>query len=263
MVVKTRVRTLFISDVHLGFRHARARELNEFLHGIEAESIVLVGDIVDALSLAKRAYWSPQHTAVVRTLLARRRAGTRLIYIPGNHDASLAMLAEMLQGQFEVHREWVHRTARGERLLVLHGDQFDGALECPRWLERLGDILYGATVALSHGINNLRRAFGRPYWAMTEGVKLTIGASVRYIRQFEQLAARHARTQGYDGVVCGHIHRANLCRIDGTIYANTGDWVETCSALIETSGGELQLLRWPLVAARNAPSGAPLVADAA
>jgi UDP-2,3-diacylglucosamine pyrophosphatase LpxH len=263
MVVKTRVRTLFISDVHLGFRHARARELNEFLHGIEAESIVLVGDIVDALSLAKRVYWSPHHTAVVRTLLARRRAGTRLIYIPGNHDASLAMLAEMLQGQFEVHREWVHRTARGERLLVLHGDQFDGAMACPRWLERLADTLHGVTVAFSNAVNNLRRTLGRPYWPLTEGVKLTIGASVRYIRQFEHLAARHARAQGYDGVVCGHIHRANLCRIDGMLYANTGDWVETCSALIETGAGELQLLRWPNVATRSAPSGAPLVADAA
>src|SRR5579863_5487655 len=130
-------RTLFLSDIHLGYRHARARELNEFLASVEAESIVLVGDIVDALSLARRAFWSAEHTQVVRTLLARQRAGTRLIYIPGNHDASLAMLAQMLQGQFEVHREWVHRGARGERLLVMHGDQLDEALPCPRWLTRL------------------------------------------------------------------------------------------------------------------------------
>jgi len=119
---KARARTLFLSDIHLGFKRARVRELNEFLQGIEAECIVLVGDIVDALSLARRFFWSPEHTQVLRTLLARRRAGTRLIYIPGNHDASLGMMAEMLQGQLEVHREWVHRTARGERLLVMHGD---------------------------------------------------------------------------------------------------------------------------------------------
>jgi UDP-2,3-diacylglucosamine pyrophosphatase LpxH len=259
---KTRVRTLFISDVHLGFRHARVRELNEFLRGIEAESIVLVGDIIDALSLARRLFWSPQHTEVVRTLLARQRAGTRLVYIPGNHDASLGMLAEMLQGQFEVHREWVHRTARGERLLVLHGDQFDDVLTCPRWLARLGDALHGATVGINYGINNLRRALGKPYWAMTEGVKLTIGASRRYIREFEQLAAHHAHAQGYDGVVCGHIHRANLCRIGTTLYANTGDWVESCSALIETPRGELRLLRWPLLAP-GARAVTKLVADAA
>jgi UDP-2,3-diacylglucosamine pyrophosphatase LpxH len=260
---KLRVRTLFISDVHLGFRHARVRELNEFLRGVEADSIILVGDIVDALSLARRVFWSAQHTEVVRTLLARQRAGTRLIFIPGNHDASLGVLAEMLQGQFEVHREWVHRTARGERLLVLHGDQFDSAMTCPLWLQRLGDVLHGATVALNYGVNNLRRALGKPYWAMTERVKLTFGASVRYIREFEQLAAHHAHAAGYDGVVCGHIHRANLCRIDGTLYANTGDWVESCSALIETSRGELKLLRWPHLTPHTVAAGAPLVADAA
>jgi len=260
---KIRARTLFLSDVHLGYRHARARELNEFLRGVEADNIVLVGDIIDALSLARRVFWSPHHTEVIRTLLARQRAGTRLIYIPGNHDASLAMLAEMLQGQFEVHREWVHRTARGERLLVLHGDQFDGQMTAPAWLQHLGDALLEATVAVNCAVNNLRRAFGRPYWAMTERVKLTVGPSIRYIREFEQLASRHARAAGYDGVVCGHIHRANLCRIDGTLYANTGDWVETCSALIETARGEIRLLRWPHGFAPGAVAGPKLVADAA
>jgi UDP-2,3-diacylglucosamine pyrophosphatase LpxH len=262
-MAKPKVRTLFLSDIHLGFRHARVRELNEFLNGVEAESIVLVGDIVDALSLARRAFWTPQHTQVVRTLLARQRAGTRLIYIPGNHDASLAVLAGMLQGQFEVHREWVHRTARGERLLVLHGDQFDGLGSCPHWLTRLGDTLHGATVALSHGVNNVRRLLGKPYWAMSERMKLSFSASVRYISEFEHLAARHAHAQGYDGVVCGHIHRANLCHIEGTLYANTGDWVESCSALIETSRGELQLLRWPNVAQTVPQPADGLIADAA
>jgi UDP-2,3-diacylglucosamine pyrophosphatase LpxH len=262
-MAKPKVRTLFLSDLHLGFRHARVRELNEFLSGVEAESIVLVGDIVDALSLARRAFWTPRHTQVVRTLLARQRAGTRLIYIPGNHDASLAVLAGMLQGLFEVHREWVHRTARGERLLVLHGDQFDGLGSCPHWLARLGDTLHGATVALSHGVNNVRRLLGKPYWAMSERMKLSFSASVRYISEFEHLAARHAHAQGYDGVVCGHIHRANLCHIEGTLYANTGDWVESCSALIETSRGELQLLRWPNVAQSIPQPAAGLIADAA
>ena len=153
---RLRVRTLFLSDVHLGFRHARARELNEFLGGVEAECIVLVGDIVDALSLARRAFWSAEHTQVVRGLLARQRAGSRLVYIPGNHDASLAVMAQMLQGQLEVHREWVHRGPRGNRLLVMHGDQLDGAMSCPGWLNRLGDHVHGLTVRLSHGINNLR-----------------------------------------------------------------------------------------------------------
>ena len=260
---RTFARTLFLSDLHLGFRHARVRELNEFLAGIEAQCIVLVGDIVDALSLARRAYWSPEHTQVVRTLLARQRAGTRLVYIPGNHDASLAMLAQMLQGQFEVHREWVHRTARGERLLVMHGDQLDELMPCPAWLSHVGDALHGAMVMLSHRVNNLRRLFGRPYYPLTERVKLGIGASLRYIEQFEQLAAERARVQGYDGVVCGHIHRANLVRIGGTLYGNTGDWVESCSALAENERGELTLLRWTDAAHGVRAGAARWVADPA
>ena len=257
------VRTLFLSDIHLGFPHARAQELNEFLRGVEAECIVLVGDIIDAWSLARRAFWSASHTEVVRALLARQRAGTRLVYIPGNHDESLGMLAQMLRGQFEVHREWVHRTARGERLLVLHGDQFDAAMVCPRWLSRLGDLLHGVTLGVNHRVNNLRRALGRPYWPLCERLKLRIGTSLRYIEQFEQLAARHAARSGYDGVVCGHIHRANLRHIGATLYCNTGDWVESCSALIEDPHGQLELLRWP--GARTAPlrPAAEPVADAA
>jgi UDP-2,3-diacylglucosamine pyrophosphatase LpxH len=258
-----RMRTLFLSDIHLGFRHARVRELNEFLQGVEAECIVLVGDIVDAMSLARRAYWTAGHSQVVRTLLARQRAGVRLVYIPGNHDASLAMLAQMLQGQFEVHREWVHRTARGERLLVIHGDQFDGALSTPRWLTLVGDVLYTQALSLNHAVNNLRRALGRPYWPLAERLKLNIGTSVRFIEEFERLAAQHAARAGYDGVVCGHIHRANLRRIAGTLYCNTGDWVESCSALIEREGGELELLRWPLPRPARLRARAAPLADAA
>ena len=256
-------RTLFLSDIHLGFRHARARELNEFLHGIDAECIVLVGDIIDALSLARRPFWTGAHTQVVRTLLARQRAGTRLVYIPGNHDESLGLLAPMLRGQLEVHREWVHRTARGERLLVLHGDQFDGAMVCPRWLSTLGDRLHAVTLGVNHQVNNLRRALGRPYWSLTEWLKLRIGTSLRYIEQFEQLAARHAARFGYDGVVCGHIHRANLRHISGTLYCNTGDWVESCTALIESASGKLELLRWPRAPGAPLRSAATPLADAA
>ena len=261
--VRLKARTLFLSDLHLGFRHARARELNEFLWGVEAECIVLVGDIIDALSLARRAYWTADHTQVLRTLLARQRSGTRLVYIPGNHDASLAMLAQMLQGQFEVHREWVHRGANGARTLVLHGDQFDCLSTCPPWLTHLGEFMHAGAVQVSHAINNLRRALGQPYWPLTEALKLGIGTSVRFIERFEQVAAAHARAQGYDGVICGHIHRPNLRDIDGIVYGNSGDWVESCSALIETDRGELKLMRWPSVAIVGARAPGALLADAA
>jgi len=256
-----KARTLFLSDIHLGFKRARVRELAEFLQGIEAECIVLVGDIVDALSLAKRFFWTAEHTQVLRILMARRRAGSRLVYLPGNHDAALGVLAEMLHGQLEVHREWVHRTARGARLLVMHGDQFDEAMECPAWLYRLADYGYEATLAVNHRLNDLRRRFGRAYLPLAERLKLALPTSARYIERFERLAARHAKAQGFDGVVCGHIHRARLCDIDGAVYANTGDWVESCSALIEDRTGELQLRRWPH-GEEHAWRLSPLLADA-
>ncbi|HTV51209.1 MAG TPA: UDP-2,3-diacylglucosamine diphosphatase [Steroidobacteraceae bacterium] len=240
-----KARTLFLSDIHLGYRRSRARELLDFLQGVEAECIVLVGDIVDALSLAQRFFWAPEHTQVLRLLLARRRAGVRLVYLPGNHDESLSIAADLLHGQVEVHREWVHRTARGQRLLVMHGDQFDHVVACPGWLYWLGDHAYGAALALNHGINDLRRRFSAPYLPMFERLKLALPTSARYIARFEQVAAAHAAAEGYDGIVCGHIHRANLCRIGEALYCNTGDWVESCSALIEEPSGELQLRRWP------------------
>lgn len=258
-----RARTLFLSDIHLGFRHARVRELNLFLREVQAETIVLAGDIVDALSMSRRFFWNDEHTQVVRVLLARRRAGVRLVYIPGNHDASLGVMAQMLQGQIEVHREWVHRTARGQRLLVLHGDRFDGEMPCARWVARLGDAMYGVTVMLSHHLNNARLALGWPYWSLAGRLKLSIGTSLRYITAFEQLAAQHARTQGYDGVVCGHIHRANLKQIDGTLYGNTGDWVDSCTALVESAAGELRLVRWPRDAQSSRRLAAQPVAEAA
>lgn len=243
--IPAQVRTLFLSDIHLGYKPARVRELLEFLRGIEAERIVLVGDIVDGLSMAKRFFWSDEHTQVLRWFMARRRAGARLIYLPGNHDHSFAMFAEMLRGQVEVHREWVHKTARGERLLVVHGDQFDSHVALPRWLETLGNAMYSFTVGLNGVLNDTRRLFRQSYWPLAERLKLATPTAARYIERFEQTAVSHARAQGYDGIICGHIHRAKLSRMDGTLYANTGDWVESCSALVEERGGELQLRRWP------------------
>jgi UDP-2,3-diacylglucosamine pyrophosphatase LpxH len=259
---RLQVRTLFLSDIHLGFKRARTRELLAFLRGIDAECIVLGGDIVDVLSLAKRFFWTDEHTQVLRLLLARRRAGVRLVYLPGNHDAGVSVFVEMLQGQIEVHREWVYRTRRGERYLVLHGDQFDEAVACPAWLYWVGDLLYEGTLLYNHRVNDLRHLLGMPYQPQTHRLKLSVAASARFIRRFESVAAASAREQGYDGVICGHIHHANLCSIEGTVYANTGDWVESCSALVETRAGEMRLLRWPHGTAA-ALGLTPLVADAA
>ena len=205
-----RVRTLFLSDIHLGFKRARAAELLAFLRGVEAECIVLVGDIIDALSLARRVFWTEQHTQVLRLLLARRRAGARLVYLPGNHDENLGMFADLLRGQMEVHREWVHRTLRGERLLVLHGDRFDSHVDYPDWLVGLGCALHDFTMLLNDGANRLLRSIGRPYFPLAEHLKLLLATSARYIERFERAAASHAREEGYDGVVRSEEHTSEL-----------------------------------------------------
>jgi UDP-2,3-diacylglucosamine pyrophosphatase LpxH len=240
------VRTLFLSDVHLGFKRARVRELAEFLQTVDAECIVLAGDIVDHLNMAQSYFWNDDHARIVQMLLAKRRAGSRLLYIPGNHDSNTALVPEMLRGQVEVHRDWVHETAQGQRLLVVHGDQFDEEMThtCSGWVSWLGNALYDVTVAANHRLNDMRRALRQPYWPMAERLKLAVSASARYIAHYEDAAIRHATRLGYDGILCGHIHRANLRRTGSTLYCNTGDWVETCSAVIETAGGDLQLLHW-------------------
>jgi UDP-2,3-diacylglucosamine pyrophosphatase LpxH len=161
-----RVRTLFLSDIHLGFKRSRAAELADFLLTIDADTIVLVGDIIDALSLSQRFFWSAEHSRVVQVLLAKRRAGARLLYIPGNHDAALAPFAALLQGQLEVQREWVHCTVRGERFLVLHGDQFDGATRVAGWLHRVGEAVYDLTIVLNDYLNDLRRMSSKSYWPL-------------------------------------------------------------------------------------------------
>jgi UDP-2,3-diacylglucosamine pyrophosphatase LpxH len=258
-----RVRTLFLSDIHLGFKRSRAAELADFLLTIDADTIVLVGDIIDALSLSQRFFWCAEHSRVLQVLLAKRRAGARLLYIPGNHDAALAPFAALLQGQLEVQREWVHCTARGERFLVLHGDQFDGATRVAGWLHRLGEAVYDLTIVLNDYLNDLRRLSCKSYWPLAARLKLAVQTSVRYIEQFENTALAHAAARGFDGIICGHIHRPNLRRVGDLVYCNTGDWVESCSALIEEADGELRLWRLGGAAGMSLQLEPALLADAA
>ena len=187
-----RARTLFLSDIHLGFKRSRAAELADFLLTIDADTIVLAGDIIDVLSLNQRFFWTTEHSRVVRALLAKRRAGARIVYIPGNHDADLAPFVDMMGGQLELRREWVHLTARGERLLVVHGDQFDGQRQIAHWLHRLGEAIYDGTVVLNDYLNDLRRRFRRSYWPLAARLKLAVPTSVRYIERFEDAAIAHA-----------------------------------------------------------------------
>ena len=238
------VRTVFISDVHLGTRECRADLLLDFLHRVQPDELVLVGDIVDMWSLRRSFYWPQSHNNVLRTLLGKTKHGTRIIYVPGNHDADLREFAGMVFGNLEVRRQYVHTTAKGLKLLILHGDEFDGAVKCSRWLAALGSWAYDVSMFVNRHFNTVRHRLGYRYWSLASYLKSKVGNAMHYVHLFEQAAAQEARRQNLDGIVCGHIHRPKVATIDGMLYCNDGDWVENCTVLIEHRSGELELWNW-------------------
>ncbi len=236
-----RVRSVFVSDVHLGSRGCRADQLLEFLDSVEMDYLFLVGDIVDLWSLRRSFYWPQAHNEVLRALLGKSRTGTRVIYVPGNHDEDLREFCGSVLGHLEIHRRFVHETASGETLLVTHGDEFDTAVQWSPWLKSLGAHAYDFTLRLNRYVNGIRRLFGFPFWSLATWLKQRVGNAVQYIESFERAAAAAARHEGVDGIVCGHIHRAGITEIDGVRYCNDGDWVESCTALVEDMNGRLSL----------------------
>ena len=238
---KIHVRTVFVSDVHLGSRGCRADELLGFLGCVEMDYLFLVGDIVDFWSLRRGFYWPEQHNEVLRTVLGLARNGTRVIYVPGNHDEDLREFCGSVFGNLEIRRRFVHETAAGETLLVTHGDEFDTAVHWSPWLTRLGAHAYDFTLRLNRYVNAARRLAGFPYWSLASWLKQRVGNAMQYIESFERAAAQAARRSGVDGIVCGHIHRAGIRELDGVRYCNDGDWVESCTALVEDMNGRLAL----------------------
>jgi len=236
------VRTVFLSDIHLGARECRADLVLKFLHSVHADELVLVGDVIDLWSMRRTPYWPTAHNEVLRNLMARARSGQRVVYVPGNHDEDLRAYCGAAFGALEVRREYEHTTARGQRYLVLHGDEFDVHVECSRWLAATGSFAYDIALGLNRGYNRLRHAFGYPYWSLASFLKSKFGDAMRYIERFEQAASRHAHKRGYDGIICGHIHQPVQRVLGGVQYCNTGDWVENCTALVEDRNGELRLL---------------------
>jgi len=239
-----RLRTVFISDVHLGHRGSQAAYLLDFLRSVRAETIYLVGDIVDLWSLKRGFYWPQAHQDVLRTLLERARSGTRVVYVPGNHDEIFRDLCGSWFGHFEVMAEAEHVTAGGRRLLVLHGDRFDADIRLSRFTAWLGASFYDLFIALGRRLHALRRRLGFPYWSLADWIKHQVSRARIHIERYEEAVARYATLRGFDGVVCGHIHRAALREIDGVLYCNDGDWVESCTALVEDRNGRLAVLRW-------------------
>ncbi|MDP3520291.1 MAG: UDP-2,3-diacylglucosamine diphosphatase [Hydrogenophaga sp.] len=241
---KPLLRTVFISDLHLGTPGCQAGPLLDFLKQHPSETLYLVGDIIDGWQLRRRWYWPQSHNDVVQKLLKRARKGCRVVFVPGNHDEFARHFTGHHFGGVEVVHEAVHTTADGKRLWVVHGDHFDGVIQCAKWLAYLGDNLYELTLRLNRHLNSLRARLGLPYWSLSQYLKHKVKQALNYVMQFEAAVAAEARRRGLDGVVCGHIHRPEMRHIDGTLYCNDGDWVESLSALVEHADGRLELLHW-------------------
>lgn len=238
-----RPRTVFLSDVHLGTRGCKAEFLLDFLRAHEPETLYLVGDIVDGWSLRRAWYWPSEHEAVVQEILRKARSGVRVVYVPGNHDEALRGYVGRW-AEIEIVREAVHETADGRRLLVIHGDEHDAIVRHARWLAVVGDCGYQAAVAANHWLNHARRLAGKPYWSLAGYLKRNVKHALRFLDDFERDMALRARERGFDGVVAGHVHHASLRSIEGTLYANDGDWVDSCTALVEDHAGSLALVDW-------------------
>ena len=244
-------RTIFISDTHLGTRGCKAEALADFLAHNACGTLFLVGDIIDGWQLKRRWYWNEAQSRVVGEILAKVDNGTRVIFVPGNHDEFARDYVGRLFAGIEVAGETVHETADGKRLLVLHGDRFDGVIATAKWLAHLGDWAYGVALSWNEVLFKVRKALGLPYWSLSAWLKHKVKNAVEYISRFEEAVAEEAARRGVDGVVCGHIHHAEIRRIGGVLYLNDGDWVESCSALVEDARGNLEILRWASPPQRN------------
>ena len=244
-------RTIFISDLHLGARESQAEKLLEFLKHNESEQLFLVGDIFDGWALRRRWFWEQEYNDVIQKLLCRARKGCKITYIPGNHDSFVRTYEGLRLGGVVIKNRAVHTPVDGRRLLIMHGDEFDGVVTSARWLAQLGSVAYSGAVLLNRWFNAGRRLLGLPYWSLSAWLKGRVKNAVMYVDRFEDLLAEEARRHGVDGVVCGHIHHAAIRPINDVMYYNTGDWVESCTALVEHVDGSMEIVRWAQEADRQ------------
>jgi len=242
--VTSRYRTIWISDIHLGTKGCQAEKLLDFLKKTESENLYLVGDIVDGWRLKRSWYWPQEHNDVVQKILRKARKGTNVVFVPGNHDEFAREYAEHHFGGVHVVNKVIHETAGGKRLLVIHGDEFDIVVRYAKWLAVLGDGAYTVLLAFNAWFNKVRALFDRPYWSLSAYLKLKVKNAVKYIAEYEEAIAKAAEAEDVDGVVCGHIHHAEMRQIGSILYCNDGDWVESCTALVEHADGRLELVYW-------------------
>ncbi len=241
---KRKYETIWISDVHLGTRGCNAEMLVDFLRSIECKTLYLVGDIVDGWRLRKGWYWPDAHNEVIRRILKMAHRGTRVVFVAGNHDEMLRDYAGLTFGGVELVLEAEHVTRDGRRLLVTHGDAYDGVVLYHKWLAFAGDKAYGLLLRANIAFNAVRRRLKMPYWSLSAYMKKKVKNAVAYVCSFEEAVASEAVSRGFDGVVCGHIHCAEIREFGGITYYNDGDWVESCTALAEDLHGHIAIIDW-------------------
>ena len=237
-----RVRTVWISDLHLGTPGCQASALLSFLRTLECQTLYLVGDIIDGWQLRRTWYWPQTHNDVVQKILRMARKGTKVIFVPGNHDEFARRYVAHNFGGVDVVEDCMHVCADGRRLWVTHGDLFDGVIQCAKWLAYVGDAAYEFTLKVNRWFNGVRARLGLPYWSLSRYAKAKVKRAVSYVSEFEVAVAREARKRGAQGVVCGHIHHAEMREIEGVLYCNDGDWVESLTALVEHHDGRLEII---------------------
>ena len=246
MAAMVKVRSIFLSDIHLGTRACQADRLLDFMRSYSSENVFLVGDIVDFWAMRRNIAWTSAQNTVVQKILRRARHGERVVFIPGNHDEALRDYLDISFGDIEICGEHVHTLADGRRILLLHGDEFDQITRHHRWIALLGDVMYDLLVSLNALLSFVRRRFGmRCYWSLAGYAKRRVKKALQFVFDFEESALRAARQRGLDGIICGHIHCAVIRETeDGMVYVNCGDWVDSCTAIVEHLDGSLELVTW-------------------
>lgn len=241
---RRRYRAVFLSDVHLGTKGAKAAFLAHFLARMQCERLYLVGDIVDGWRLKRSWYWDDAHDEVLRLVMQHARNGTEIVYIPGNHDEMFRAWLGLEVAGVRLAPETVHEAADGRRYLVIHGDEFDGVVANARFLAAMGDRAYRCALVVNRWFNAIRYRMGYPYWSLSLWLKQSVKRAVKRVDKFEEALVLEARERGVDGVICGHIHKAEIRDVGGILYMNDGDWVESCTALVEQPDGSMELVHW-------------------
>ena len=237
-------RSVFLSDIHLGTKMSQSDQLLEFMKTFECEKIYLVGDIVDCWAMSKKKIWSQFHSDVIQKLLRRARKGVEIVYIPGNHDEMLREYCDAEFGHIILVQECIHVGINGKLYLVTHGDEFDVVIKNAKWMAHLGSWAYDVSIDIGRWVSKARSFFNMAQWSLSSYLKHTVKESVNFIGDYETTLANYVRSKKLDGIICGHIHHANIRDIDGITYMNCGDWVESCTALVEHHNGTFEIIKW-------------------